>query len=100
MDMKSLKFKGNFCKYYLYILVTNLICFFYNSVVITDKSQAETKTRTKPTNKVNIERVRSELAGEEFKIAVTQPVKETVAAGKSIIGFGARLGQWFSSLVH
>ncbi len=81
-------------------MVTKINLFFLYLVVITDKSQAETKTRTKPTNKGNIERVRSELAGEEFKMAVTQPVKETVAAGKAIIGFGVRLGQWFSSLVH
>ncbi len=69
------------------------------AVVITDKSQAktETKKKSKLTNVVNIERVRSELAGKEVKMAVTQPVKETVSAG---IGLGARLGRWFSSFVH
>ncbi len=74
----------------------------FHSVIITDKSQAktETKKKPKPTNEVNIERVRSELAGEEVKMAVTQPMKETVTAGKAVIGLGARLGRWFSSLVH
>ncbi len=79
-------------------------CYLVTSiaVVITDKSQAKTETqkKSKLTNKVNSERVRSELAGEEVKMAVTQPVKETVSAGKAVIGLGARLGRWFSSLVH
>ncbi len=76
--------------------------FTFIAVIITDKSQAKTETKKKPklTNEVNIERVRSELAGEEVKMAVTQPVKETVSAGKAVIGLGARLGRWFSSLVH
>ncbi len=74
----------------------------FHAVVITDKSAQGEKKKKKAhsTNKVSISRVQSELVGEEFKVAIMKPAKETVTAGKAVIGLGARLGRWFSSLVH
>ena len=42
-----------------------------------------------------ISKLRSELTGEEIKQVVTQPIKETVTAGKSLLGLGQRIGSWF-----
>lgn len=49
--------------------------------------------------KVEIDRLRSELTGEEIKMAVAQPVKETISAGKSLLGLGQRFGSWLGSLI-
>ena len=49
--------------------------------------------------KVEIDKLRSELTGEEIKMAVTQPVKETISAGKSLLGLGQRFGSWLGSLI-
>ena len=49
--------------------------------------------------KVEIDKLRSELTGEEIKVAVTQPVKETISAGKSLLGLGQRFGSWLGSLI-
>lgn len=105
LDIQKFKYKGKFCKcskLYLVIILVNFSPPPYHLVVITDKSRAKSKGKkvTKSGSKVNIERVRIELASRELQVAVTQPVKETVTAGKAIIGLGARLGRWFSSFVH
>ena len=82
------------CHHNVYFFILTL------SVVITDKSKAESlDTKKNKGNKVSIGRVRSELASEELKVAITQPVKESVTAGKAVIGLGARVGRWFSSLM-
>ena len=49
--------------------------------------------------KMEIDKLRSELTGEEIKVAVTQPVKETISAGKSLLGLGQRFGSWLGSLI-
>ena len=50
--------------------------------------------------KSKISKLRSELMGEEIKQTVTQPVKETVSAGKSLLGLGQRFGSWLGSLTE
>ena len=49
--------------------------------------------------KTKIAKLRSELTGEEVKMVVTQPVKETISAGKSLLGLGQRFGSWLGSLI-
>jgi hypothetical protein len=49
--------------------------------------------------KTEIDKLRSELTGEEIKVAVTQPVKETISAGKSLLGLGQRFGSWLGSII-
>ena len=49
--------------------------------------------------KMEVDKLRSELTGEEIKVAVTQPVKETISAGKSLLGLGQKFGSWLGSLI-
>ena len=49
--------------------------------------------------RMEIDKLRSELTGEEIKVTVTQPIKETVSAGKSLLGLGRRFGNWLGSLI-
>ena len=49
--------------------------------------------------RMEIDKLRSELTSEEIKVAVTQPVKETISAGKSLLGLGQRFGSWLGSLI-
>ena len=104
LDIERFKYKGKFCKQNRRLVHIAIIMFtllsLTLSVIITDKSKAESQdTKKSKGTKVSIGRVRSELAGEELKMAITQPVKESVTAGKAIIGLGARVGRWFSSLI-
>ena len=48
--------------------------------------------------KTMIAQLHSELTREEFKAGFTQPVKETYAAGKSLLGLGQRFSSWLRSL--
>jgi hypothetical protein len=43
--------------------------------------------------------LRAHLLGEEVKVAVTAPVKETVSAGKALLSLGQRFSSWVTSLV-
>ena len=43
--------------------------------------------------------LRSDLVGEELKEKVTQPVKETLSAGKAFLDAGQRISGWIGSLV-
>ena len=73
-----------------------------HAVVITDDSLRKSKSKkgSKENNlKNDIASLRMELVGEEVKMAVVQPVKETLSAGKTLINAGQRLGRWISSLV-
>ena len=73
-------------------------------VTITDEAKLSKKKPKKgqtiedPVRMV-IDKLHSELTGEEIKVAVTQPVKETVSAGKSLLGLGQRFGSWLGSLI-
>ena len=48
---------------------------------------------------VAISQLRARLLGEEVKMAVVAPVKETVSAGKALLNMGQRLSTWVASLV-
>ena len=63
------------------------------AVVITESDQAvKSKEKGQGTENPIIAQLRSELTTEEIKIKATQPIKETISAGKSLFS----LGQWFS----
>ena len=47
---------------------------------------------------VAISQLRARLLGEEVKMAVVTPVKETVSAGKALLNMGQRLSSWVASL--
>ena len=49
--------------------------------------------------KTRIAQLHSELTKEEYKSAVSQPIKETINAGKSLLNLGQRFGSWLGSLV-
>ena len=73
-------------------------------VTITDEVKASKKKHkkgpaVKDPARMEIDKLHSELAGEEIKVAVTQPVKETISAGKSLLGLGQRFGSWLGSLI-
>ena len=72
--------------------------------VIADKAKQSKKKPKKGETpedpvKTNIAKLRSELTGEELKMVLTQPVKETISAGKSLLGLGQRFGSWLGSLI-
>ena len=46
-----------------------------------------------------ISQLRAHLLGEEVKVAVVTPVKETVSAGKALLNMGQRFSSWITSLV-
>ena len=46
-----------------------------------------------------ITQLRSWLRGEEVKDVVTKPVKETLSAGKALLGMGQRFSSWVTSIV-
>ena len=48
--------------------------------------------------KEGVATLRSELLGEERRTVVVQPVKETITAGKALLGLGHRLGGWLATL--
>lgn len=54
---------------------------------------------TQDPEKTMIAKLHSELTGEEIKLAITQPVKETISAGKALLGLGQRFGSWLGSLI-
>ena len=70
-------------------------------VTITDEPKLSSKKgqTIEDSVRMEIDKLRSELTGEEIKVAVTQPVKETVSAGKSLLGLGQRFGSWLGSLI-
>ena len=49
--------------------------------------------------KARIAQLHSELTKEEYKSAVSQPIKETITAGKSLLNLGQRFSNWLGSLV-
>ena len=48
---------------------------------------------------VVVSQLRARLLGEEVKVAVTAPVKETLSAGKALLNVGQRFSSWVSSLI-
>ena len=48
---------------------------------------------------LTLAQLRAHLLGEEMKEIVMAPVKETVSAGKALIGMGQRFSSWVASLV-
>ena len=46
-----------------------------------------------------VSQLRARLLGEEVKVAVTAPVKETLSAGKALLNMGQRFSSWVSSLI-
>jgi hypothetical protein len=77
---------------------------FLITVTITDEAKALKKKSKKGQTikdpvRMEIDKLRSELTGEEIKVAVTQPVKETISAGKSLLGLGQRFGSWLGSII-
>ena len=49
--------------------------------------------------KAGIAQLHSELTREEYKSAVSQPIKETITAGKSLLNLGQRFSNWLGLLV-
>ena len=76
--------------YFIYLQV--LLC----AVVVADDDKQ--KSKKDPVN-MKVNKLRSELSGYEFKMAITQPVKETLSAGKSLLSLGQRFSGWLRSLV-
>lgn len=48
---------------------------------------------------LTMSQLRTHLLGGEVKEAVMTPVKETVSAGKALVGMGQRFSSWVVSLV-
>ena len=46
-----------------------------------------------------VSQLRAHLLGEEVKVAITAPVKETLTAGKALLNMGQRFSSWVASLV-
>jgi hypothetical protein len=77
--------------------------------VLADKEVDQTTRRSRKKKKkqpkldadmtVAISQLRARLLGEEVKMAVVAPVKETVSAGKALLNMGQRLSTWVTSLV-
>ena len=76
--------------------------------MIADKKVSLGKHRTnKGGNKAKLYRdtvtaiaqLRSSLRGEEVKEVVTRPVKETLSAGKALLGIGERFSSWVTSII-
>jgi hypothetical protein len=67
----------------------------------TRRSRKKTKKQPKldADMTVAISQLRARLLGEEVKMAVVAPVKETVSAGKALLNMGQRLSTWVTSLV-
>ena len=93
------------------LLFSNVILFiFLLTVVLADKEVGQQSTRRSkkkskkqpkldPDMTVAISQLRAHLLGEEVKMAVVTPVKETVSAGKALLNMGQRLSSWVASLV-
>ena len=64
-----------------------------------DKLSKKAKKTTDDPVKARIAQLHSELTREEYKAAVSQPVKETITAGKSLLNLGQRFSNWLGSLV-
>ena len=99
----ALSFEGNYSTVssdlsILYAHTTPMIVTISDEAKLSKKKSKKGQTIIDPV-KMEIDRLRSELTGEEIKIAVTQPVKETVSAGKSLLGLGQRFGSWLGSLI-
>ena len=47
----------------------------------------------------DLAQLRAALSGEVLKDRVTQPVKETFSAGKSLLDAGQRFSRWISGLI-
>ena len=77
------------------LCIDGIIKLLYNTAVIAD----EDKHKSKDPVSTKIAKLRSEMEREEFKMAVTEPVKETVSAGKSLLGLGQKFSSWLSSLI-
>ena len=76
--------------------------------VLADKEVAQQRTRRsrKKQSKLDadmtaaiLSQLRAHLLGEEVKMAVVTPVKETVSAGKALLNMGQKLSSWVASLV-
>ena len=86
-----------------YPYVAALSC---HSDVIADpgfKIKGKSKKKQNPEEtgvKGGISMLRRELMGEEVKEVVVTPVKETVTAGKALLGLGQRLTHWIGGLVR
>lgn len=64
------------------------------------KSKSKKNKSGQETDKVAVvSQLRACLLGEEVKIAVTAPMKETVSAGKSLINMGQRFSSWVTSII-
>ena len=90
---------------------TSGFCFTLHNAtdVVADKEvkQGKRRSRGKKSKKgeeagdvaTMVSQLRTHLLGEEVKVAVTAPVKETVSAGKALINMGQRFSSWVSSLI-
>ena len=67
-------------------------------VVADEGSTKAKKSKRKGGVKEGVATLRSELLGEERRTVVVQPVKETITAGKALLGLGHRLGGWLATL--
>ena len=69
---------------YPHTITLMIIVTIFDEAKLSKKKSKEGQTVEDPI-KMGIDRLRSELNDEEIRKAVTQPVKETISAGKSLV---------------
>lgn len=88
--------------YYVFMANNNHNINFIAVAIIADGVKVSKKTKTDSAEdsvKTRIAQLRTELTREEFKAVVTQPMKETITAGKSLLSLGQRFSNWLGSLM-
>ena len=77
-----------------------ILSLLYATAIIADdiKPSKKSKHEEDPAKK-KIAELRSQLKKKELKRALTQPLEETVSAGKSLLGLGQRFGSWLGSMI-
>ena len=68
------------------------------------KTKGKSKKKKNQENEAGVKgaisELRGKLLGEEVKEVVVRPVKETMTAGKALLGLGHRLTHWVGGLVR
>ena len=78
------------------------LMYFLSSGIIADSSVKFKKQKKGDKSEgvsQDLAQLRAALSGEELRERVTQPVKETLSAGKSLLDAGQRFSRWISGLI-
>lgn len=95
MCMQYLNVKENWSGLYIICCIT-----YYLTDVIDPSKASKSKGKKKGrSHQKGMAELRASLMGEQLTEMVTQPVKETMSAGKALIGLGQRFTGWLGSLV-